>query len=278
MKIGTLSIEKANGYNAEVCMVGQTDAKELLKRNTFNRKMSERCVEKYLREMQAGQWVATGSGIGIDEEGVLTDGQNRLEAITRYDQKVPLLIVTGLPKMARAKVDRHNKRRIHAALYLSGLTDVEDSYGSQVAVFLAGLADGRLGGAADCDVAAAYEAHRVAISVSKKEIEAGRKGTGQVGFRAAFVLAYEIYGSKAIDFVRLVQSDLQHTRADDPTFRLRKALLGETCTRTHVGFGGGQQMWAFERTVYAFNAWVTGRFINSVLGCREIVKPSSLAK
>jgi hypothetical protein len=271
MNIGTLSIEESKSYRAAVCMVGQEDARKLLERNTFNRKPSESCIQKYLREMQAGEWVATASGIGFDEEGVLTDGQNRLEAISRYTSKVPLLIVTGLPKMARAKVDRHNKRRIQSSLFLAGITKTEDKYGIQVAVFLASVTAGRAGsgGIADCDIAAAYEAHQSSISAVCAGLLHNLKGVGQVGFKSAIVLAHEIHGNKAIEFAKLVQSDL-HTRHDDPAFRLRKTLLGEGSGKT-PGSGGDRQSWSFYRTIYAFNAWIQGRRINMVLPGREIV-------
>jgi hypothetical protein len=236
--------------------------------------MSSVCVDKYVKEMIAGEWCATSAGIGIDENGVLTDGQNRLSAVIKFGKAVPLLIVTGLPSMARAKVDRHNKRTISSSLYLSGIMDKEDRNGVQVAAFLAYLINnGR--SVADCEIAASYRAHEKAISEIEKIFNRHSKGVTQAGVRSAMVLAYEVHGETAIEFAKLLLLET-HTRADHPAFRLRKALLGETCTKRlpgHLGKGSGQQMWAFGRTVYAFNAFAEGRFINAVLDSQTITPP-----
>jgi hypothetical protein len=273
MKIGTLQIEELQVFKSAMCNIGPREAAALLERNTFNRKMSSHCVEKYCKEMTAGEWCATSAGIGIDENGVLTDGQNRLSAIIKYGKSVPVLIVTGLPSMARAKVDRHNKRSIASALYLSGIMDKEDSKGVQVATFPAVLAGGGRS-PADCEIAASYATHEKSISVIEKLFgSTHKKGIAQVGVRAAMVLAYELHGNKAVEFSELIRSDV-HSRADHPAFRLRKSLAGETVTRKRMDQNGaGRQMMAFERTVYAFNAFAEGRFINSVLTAKTFTEP-----
>ena len=66
-----------------------------LKRNYFNRKMNEEMVERYYRDMIAGRWVLTHQGIAFDRNGLLVDGQKRLEAIRRSGKTIRMLVFTN---------------------------------------------------------------------------------------------------------------------------------------------------------------------------------------
>lgn len=83
----------------------------LLEMNTSNRSLRTSTVEAYCRDIQAGRWKLTNQGIGITKDGVLADGQHRLEAIKKSNYPpVPLLIVSGLDSDVQMVVDAHSKR------------------------------------------------------------------------------------------------------------------------------------------------------------------------
>ena len=276
MKIGNLDLQEHRDIRAAMCLIGPREATELLKRNTHNRKASKLAAWKYAKEMLHGEWLPTAAGIGIDSNGVLTDGQTRLMAVIESNETVNMLVVSGLPPASQAKQDRHNKRALCSALFLSGMTATEDRYGVQIACVLARRTGEQNGDShvADCEVKDAYEAHKTSIMWANGAIKNNEQGTGQAGVRAAMCLAYELHKEKADQFVKLLQSELQ-SRADHPAFRLRKVLTGETgqTRRTgNVGFGGGQQNWSFERTLYAFNAFCEGRYITCVLSATDVTK------
>lgn len=96
----------------------------LLALNTRNRKVRRTAVERLCSDMESGDWLLTASGVGVDTDGVLSDGQHRLHAIVMAGYPpVQFLLVTGLKPEAQAVVDRHAKRSLADALSLvSGRT------------------------------------------------------------------------------------------------------------------------------------------------------------
>jgi len=250
-------------------MVGPQEALELLKRNIHNRKISESVVDKYVIEMQMGEWLPVCAGIGIDEKGVLTDGQQRLLAITRYGKQVPLLITTGLPVASQEKADRQRKRTLADVFYLSG--ECKKKVMVEAATYLARKNSTQRRYPADAEVRAAINTHRESLEVICELLSSNKKGVCQVGVRAALTLAHEMYPEKTVVFADRIQSDL-HSRNDDPALRLRRVLTGETGARrpgTHCGTGN--QDWVFKKTMYAVNAFIQNRNINSVLEDDDVV-------
>jgi hypothetical protein len=83
----------------------------LLEMNTNNRPLRKSVVDCYKQDIADGRWYITNQGIGVSADGVLIDGQHRLEALKQMGYPpVPLLIVSGLPREAQEVVDQHAKR------------------------------------------------------------------------------------------------------------------------------------------------------------------------
>lgn len=80
----------------EIMNVTPSQAGELLKKNTSNRKMSDKVVKKYIKEMKEGKWKFTGDPIRISKDNILLDGQHRLTAIKESGITVQCLLMTGL--------------------------------------------------------------------------------------------------------------------------------------------------------------------------------------
>lgn len=96
---------------AEVRIVTKQLVDSLLAMNTKNRTLRESSVKTYCSDILAGKWIVTNQGIGVSRDGVLIDGQHRLEAIKRCDYpKIPILVVTGLDPEAMIAVDTGVKR------------------------------------------------------------------------------------------------------------------------------------------------------------------------
>lgn len=84
---------------------------ELILSNTRNRPVKGGQVKTISLDMVKGNYIFTNQGIGIDTNGVITDGQHRLLANKAAGYpSIDLLIVTGLSKDAQAVVDRHARR------------------------------------------------------------------------------------------------------------------------------------------------------------------------
>jgi hypothetical protein len=85
--------ETARSYSlAHVVDVTPELAAKWLGRNFFNRKMNEEMVERYRRDMLAGRWVLTHQGVAFDRNGILVDGQKRLEAVRRSGKTIRMLV------------------------------------------------------------------------------------------------------------------------------------------------------------------------------------------
>lgn len=80
-------------------------AADYLTHNVKNRKLKRKQIEKYARDMAAGDWLETGEAIKFDEDGNLLDGQNRLNAIILAETTLPLLVIRGLPAKSQDVMD-----------------------------------------------------------------------------------------------------------------------------------------------------------------------------
>lgn len=91
----------------------------LLAMNSSNRKHKVSTSQRLATDILLGKFLLTASGIGVDRNGVLSDGQHRLYAIKAAGYPpVQFLLMTGLDPMAQSVVDRHAKRDLADALTL----------------------------------------------------------------------------------------------------------------------------------------------------------------
>lgn len=103
--------------SAEITTASKELVDWLLERNIDNRNIRKNVVEKYLKDIKAGNWQLTNQGIGLSDTGMLIDGQHRLTAIREAGYPpVQLLIVRGLKEEARLCVDVHAKRTMRDML------------------------------------------------------------------------------------------------------------------------------------------------------------------
>lgn len=98
------------GPTAVVVTISPALALDLLKRNTHNRKLRERVVATYARDITAGNWTLNGEAIKVARNGDVLDGQHRLHAIIQADQTVDIFVVIGLDPAAQETMDSGRKR------------------------------------------------------------------------------------------------------------------------------------------------------------------------
>lgn len=89
----------------------------LLGNNEGNRPKKQRVLDTYVRDMQQGNFRLTGETIILDENGLLMNGQHRLNACILAGVPFPAMIVSGVPRRAFLDLDSGEKRR--AADWLS---------------------------------------------------------------------------------------------------------------------------------------------------------------
>lgn len=93
-------------------------AAEILLSNTHNRKISQKIVERYARDMKSGNWKLTGEAISISKDGTVLDGQHRLLACVLANVSFLAFIVRGLSMDSQIAIDGGKKRSVGDQLHL----------------------------------------------------------------------------------------------------------------------------------------------------------------
>jgi hypothetical protein len=96
-------------------------AKEMLKRNGNNRKVSQNHVNFLANEMIGGNWQFDGQPIRFSEGGVLLDGQHRLSAVIASDCAQKFLVITGIEQSAFKVMDTGKNRNTADIFSIEGI-------------------------------------------------------------------------------------------------------------------------------------------------------------
>lgn len=127
--IGTLSeihpklkddFEVVKSLDITVELIDPLMAEQFLQNHNFhNRCINKTALKKYVQDVKEGRWEFTHQAIAFDVNGVLLDGQHRLQTVVNSQTPMFFLIVRNLPKKVGLVTDVHSKRRIGDAVALS---------------------------------------------------------------------------------------------------------------------------------------------------------------
>lgn len=95
-------------------------AEKWLGQNHGNRNVRVAKVKAFARDMRNGAWLTDASPVRFDWNGVLIDGQHRLEAVIESGATIRVLVVRGLDPQAREVMDTGTKRTPADALGFAG--------------------------------------------------------------------------------------------------------------------------------------------------------------
>lgn len=90
--------------------------------NTHNRPLLAFRVEQYARDMADGRWSFNGEPIQFDHDGVLLNGQHRLQAVIDSGLPQTFIVVRGLPPESQITMDQGTRRNPSDQLAISGIT------------------------------------------------------------------------------------------------------------------------------------------------------------
>lgn len=105
----------------EVVTITPERAASILGANTNNRTVRKPVVDKYARDMAAGNWQENGASIVKNCDGTLLDGQHRLLACIKAGVPFRTVLVTGVDQAAMVNIDSGAGRNLRDVLKLSGL-------------------------------------------------------------------------------------------------------------------------------------------------------------
>ena len=92
-------------------------AGQMLKANVNNRRMKR---ESIANDIERGRWSLNGATIVFSDDGVLLDGQNRLQAVISTGKSIETVVVRGVKYGAQISMDSGIKRNASAFLTMRG--------------------------------------------------------------------------------------------------------------------------------------------------------------
>lgn len=100
-------------------------AGEWLLKNTKNRHVTKRSVERFAESMEAKEWVLNGESIKFDTQGILLDGQHRLMAIVKSGCAIESTVDFDIDPKAFTTLDTGRKRAGSDALSILGFENTQ---------------------------------------------------------------------------------------------------------------------------------------------------------
>ncbi len=107
-------------YGMKTIVFDKEIAQEVLAYNTGNRRINRRKLEQLVGQMRRGEFVNTGEPIIVSREGILNDGQHRLQAVVEADVEVDMDIRFGISREAFRVTDTGASRTPGDVLTIMG--------------------------------------------------------------------------------------------------------------------------------------------------------------
>lgn len=201
-------------------------ARELLATNTKNRLLRTHAVRSMTRDIINGDWKLTGESIKIDKNGVLIDGQHRLNAVIKANMAIRCVVCYNVDEEAMSVIDSGIKRTMSDRFKINGV--IYPSQTAAVINFMHTLARGSKGLVAltSSEYELLLERHPditdSVITVSKSKI----KGTRTLLGACHYIATYLGHSEAANMFVETFISGVG-TYRDDPARFLREYIIAD---------------------------------------------------
>ena len=96
------------GLTVEVEIITPESATAYLQHNAHHRKVKQKKVDAYVKDLENGVWRLNGKTITFDSNGRLLGGQHRLHAVVKSGKSLTTLVVRGLdPEILETKPENN---------------------------------------------------------------------------------------------------------------------------------------------------------------------------
>lgn len=96
------------GLTVEVEIITPDSAEAYLANNAHHRKVKQKKVNEYAKDLIYGTWRLNGKTITFDSNGRLLGGQHRLHAVVQSGKSLTTLVVRGLdPEIIETKPENN---------------------------------------------------------------------------------------------------------------------------------------------------------------------------
>jgi len=217
-------------FKTKLVLVTPAKATEWLQNNTKNRRLRPRYVERLASDMTSGKYIATHQGVAFGTDGILVDGQHRLEAIVLSGTSQWLLVTTDLPPQALLVVDDGVKRSMADVVGIMdeiSFTDLPRA--TSVATAIAGSGTASDGNGVKRTKAFQHEymaKHQKAIQWALTHFPSKARGLGRSLVLAVVARAYYTQPKERLArFCEVLMTGTPNTAAEISLIKLRDYLM-----------------------------------------------------
>lgn len=253
------SAQSVKKYNCNVWVITPQIAQIMLGDNKNNRGKRKNTIDNYVKEINMGEWTITSNAIGFDEDGILVDGQHRLQAVIDSGKSIESLVVFGLPKASIKKTDRGLSRSLVDAVNLSEGLKIKNIEVAVTRCLVKHKDSWQRCAFNDATVVEALKKHRKSIkfvcSIARS------RGLRPAPYLAACVVVLEKSKNEdaCADFMGKVDTGVGIPSKNHPTSRIRNFLIDTNCPSGSTG-----QEVIFEKTLFAFKAFLNNKEITQM--------------
>ena len=108
-------------FRTELVEITPDVAKEMLRKNKDNRKITQAASAFLVKQMEQGKWRFTADPIQFSDKGRLIDGQHRLDAIVKSGKAQTMLVAYNVPDDHQNVIDTGKNRSAGDVLYMHGI-------------------------------------------------------------------------------------------------------------------------------------------------------------
>lgn len=218
----------------EIATITPAIARRLLEANEDNRPLNQRMVDDIASDIENGFWRLNGETIIVSKEGLLNDGQHRLEAVLKTGKAIETAIMFGVERDARMTVDMGRPRSAGNFLAMDQTANANNT--AAVCKTLIEYYEGiyRSGGSGGGRVPTKQEIRefylnnrkRVDIAVSFAVGDKFGRVAGITPLAAAYFILHKINSAEAaVFFARMM--DGASLKVNDPILWMRNRLMAE---------------------------------------------------
>ncbi len=225
-------------YGMRTLMFDREVAEAVLAYNTGNRKINKRKLQQLVEQMRRGEFINTGEPIIVSKEGVLNDGQHRLQAIAEAGIEIDMDVRFGISREAFARTDTGASRTPGDVLTIMG-ANAGGQVSSTVRLLLLyerGLPDSIREFVSHQEIAEAFERWKgvddVVAAVNRHRAPKAIKSIPL--FATAYLASRSPGKAKLETWLDAVATGLDVSR-DHPAYQLRERLLRGIPAATREG-------------------------------------------
>lgn len=115
------ALERNEAYVRRV-IITPLGALAMLEFNTNNRRLKQNKVDRLVQSIIEGHWFLSPDAITFDRNGVVINGQHRLQAAVEANRAIEVLMLSGADPASRQIVDTGTRRSLADALVMNGVT------------------------------------------------------------------------------------------------------------------------------------------------------------